>query len=450
MLLRTSLARNRLVNLKAKTLAGALEELLVTFPKTLHLNRGVLLQTLLERERTIPTFLGNGVAIPYVRVAMKQPCLFAVGRCPDGLQMDEQMEYGNIRLIFLFLFSGNGDSHLPALANLTRILHDPQKTYLLSKPQSLEKLHDAMQFLFEAQRGPSLGEPPRTQEMRSFLKESFRLAVASGCTCTFLFADSLNEWSAFANYFRGMKRVFVTEKTQEKIPPNLSVEHVLTVSSYADHRLVQLRSAILLALSRNILHLDEKVCCVGGLKGSDRLDCLLVVNVAEEYRALLNARRGLIPRSVKSEVFERIIAIAHEIALEGREGHPIGTMFVVGNHEKLKNYYRPLVLNPFQGYSRDERNMLNPFMDETVKEFAALDGAFVIDGDGVLEAAGVMVQVPDDKHVTLQGGLGTRHTAAAAFTKAHDCLAIVISQSNGQISLFRNGQMLPLAGKIIG
>jgi DNA integrity scanning protein DisA with diadenylate cyclase activity len=89
-------------------------------------------------------------------------------------------------------------------------------------------------------------------------------------------------------------------------------------------------------------------------------------------------------------------------------------------------------------------------MCETAKEFAALDGAFIVDGDGVLEAAGVMVDAPDSRSIALQSGFGTRHTAAAAFTRAYDCLVIVVSQSSGQVSLFRNGQMLALTGKVIG
>jgi DNA integrity scanning protein DisA with diadenylate cyclase activity/mannitol/fructose-specific phosphotransferase system IIA component (Ntr-type) len=446
MLLSRFFARNRLVNLRDTSLEGALEELLTTFPG--NLDRRILLQSLLDREKCIPTCLGNGVTMPHLRIPMGRSCLIAVGRCPRGLAVEGRPEYADTRLIFLILFNERDEGYLQILANLARILHDPQKVYQLTRNQSLERLHGAVLSVFGAQQSIRNEESPKNQEMRAFLQESFRLSVATGCTSVFLFADAVGDWRTLAQYFTGMNRILVTERSQEEISDGWP--HVLTVSNYSPHRLVQLRSAILLALSRGLLRVEEKVCCIGGVKGSDCLDSLLLLNVAEEYRALLNARRGLIPKGVRPEIFERLIAIAHEIAMEGREGRPVGTMFIVGNHEKLKNHYRALVLNPFQGYPREERNMLNPFMDETIKEFAALDGAFIVDGDGVLEAAGVMVQPPESHGVTLQGGLGTRHTAAAAFTKANDCLAVVISQSTGQVSLFRNGQMLPLVGKIIG
>jgi DNA integrity scanning protein DisA with diadenylate cyclase activity/mannitol/fructose-specific phosphotransferase system IIA component (Ntr-type) len=450
MLLSRFFARNRLINLQDTSIEGALDELLATFPGNPKWDRRALLQSLLDREKCIPTCLGNGITMPHLRIPMGRPCLIAVGRCPRGIAVEGRPEYVDTRLIFLILFNERDEGYLQILANLARILHDPQKIYQLTRSQSLDRLHGTILTVFGAQQGVRDEESPKIQEMRAFLQESFRLSVATGCTSVFLFADAVGDWRTLAQYFTGLNRILVTERSQEEIAGNCPVEHVLTVSNYSPHRLVQLRSAILLALSRGLLRVEEKVCCIGGIKGSDCLDSLLLLNVAEEYRALLNARRGLIPKGVKPEVFERLIAIAHEIAMEGREGRPVGTMFVVGNHEKLKNHYRALVLNPFQGYPRQERNMLNPFMDETIKEFAAIDGAFIVDGEGVLEAAGVMVQPPESHGVTLQGGLGTRHTAAAAFTKANDCLAVVISQSTGQVSLFRNGQMLPLVGKIIG
>jgi DNA integrity scanning protein DisA with diadenylate cyclase activity/mannitol/fructose-specific phosphotransferase system IIA component (Ntr-type) len=408
------------------------------------------LRTLLDREKIVPTCVGNGIAMPHMCVPMRRPYIFAVGRCQNGVFVDGHPEYCDVRLIILVLFGEGCENYLSIFNSIMHIFSDKEFAQILVENFSIDRLYDTISGVLDGHSAVMPTDVTRRHELCTFLKESFRLAIASGCTCILFFGDAVNDLDVFSSCPCGMKRVLVTARPREILPTNLAVDHVLTVSSYANYRLVQLRSAILLALSRDILHMEEKVCCIGGVKGSDCLDCILIVNVAEEYRALLNARRGLIPKNVKPEVFDRLVAIAHEIALEGREGHSVGSMFIVGQHDRLKNYYRPLVLNPFHGYSRDERNMLNPFMDETIKEFAALDGAFIVDGDGVMEAAGVMVHVPDEHRVVLQSGFGTRHTAAAAFTRAHDCLAVVISQSSGQISIFRNGQMLSLSGKIIG
>ena len=47
-----------------------------------------------------------------------------------------------------------------------------------------------------------------------------------------------------------------------------------------------------------------------------------------------------------------------------------------------------LVINPFHGYPEAERNVLDPRLEETIKEFSAIDGAFIIRGDGVILSAG--------------------------------------------------------------
>jgi diadenylate cyclase len=149
---------------------------------------------------------------------------------------------------------------------------------------------------------------------------------------------------------------------------------------------------------------------------------------------------------VKPEVLERVIAVATELAVEGREGRPVGCLFVVGDNERLATLSKPLVLNPFFGYKEEDRNILNPFMDETVKEFSSIDGAFVIRGDGVVESAGSLIQALDTAHDLPSGlGAGTRRRRPSAWRP--NCIAIVVSSSTGQVTLFRRGVMLPLTEK---
>jgi DNA integrity scanning protein DisA with diadenylate cyclase activity len=145
-------------------------------------------------------------------------------------------------------------------------------------------------------------------------------------------------------------------------------------------------------------------------------------------------------------VLERVIAIASELAIEGREGKPVGGLFVVGDTSRVEKFIKPLVLNPFYGYKEEDRNILNPFMDETLKEFSLIDGAFIIRGDGVVMTAGSLVQAADSDY-ELPPGLGSRHAAAAAISVATDCIAIAVSSSTGQVTLFRHGVMLPLMDK---
>ena len=146
-------------------------------------------------------------------------------------------------------------------------------------------------------------------------------------------------------------------------------------------------------------------------------------------------------RGFDLRVIDRILTIAEEIRDEGREGKKVGTLFVVGDPEELAPYTRQLILNPFKGYLPEERNILVEELKETVKEFAQLDGAFVVSKDGIIVSAGTYIDV-DTSDVRRYQGWGTRHLAAAAITAKTDSVAILVSSSGGKIKVFRKGRIV--------
>ena len=144
--------------------------------------------------------------------------------------------------------------------------------------------------------------------------------------------------------------------------------------------------------------------------------------------------------SVQPEVFERALQLMLEMSEEGREGKPIGTVIVLGDEDVVRDMTQQLTINPFRGYDESERNIFDSALEETVKEFSVLDGAFVVSKSGVLQSAGSYLSPPAEIRVELMSGLGTRHRVAAAITKATRALAIVLSQSTGRVTVFRGGK----------
>jgi DNA integrity scanning protein DisA with diadenylate cyclase activity len=140
--------------------------------------------------------------------------------------------------------------------------------------------------------------------------------------------------------------------------------------------------------------------------------------------------------------FVRLLEIAIRLSAEGREGKPIGAVFVLGDPERIEPHVRQLIFNPCKGHARSVRNIHNPEFLETLRELAALDGAFVVDNRGVVERAGVYLDAPASKKVRVRRGLGSRHVAAAAITARTDALALVISESSGNITVFAQGAAL--------
>ncbi len=146
---------------------------------------------------------------------------------------------------------------------------------------------------------------------------------------------------------------------------------------------------------------------------------------------------------VSEQVFEAVIKIAIEISNEGREGRSIGTAFLVGDSVNVLAKSRQLVLNPFKGYLKEERMISNSDICDNIKEFAQLDGVFVIAGDGVVEASGRYITI-DTSNVKIQKGLGTRHSSVAAMTYSTESIGIVVSQSGGLIRIFRHGRLVAM------
>lgn len=127
----------------------------------------------------------------------------------------------------------------------------------------------------------------------------------------------------------------------------------------------------------------------------------------------------------------------------------MGALFVVGDSATVMEKSRQLTLNPFQGYSEDERNIMNPEVRHALHAFAVLDGAFVMREDGVVVAAGRYLNFDRAQEVDVPLGLGARHMAAAGISRDSEAIAIVVSQTSGSVRAFRGGKIaLELAPRL--
>lgn len=442
------IAQSRVIDLKSTEFKGALSELLAVceISKEKALTKKGLLDDLLNREKQMTTYLGSGVCLPHARVPMKRRYMIAVGRCPNGLCYEGQKEYSEIRYVFLLLAAENARNYLYSLASLARVFQDQAHMQRLAAAESLPDFRRELKAVFGGE-----GLKPRRRYDRFnnlILREAAKIAKGANCSSVLVFGDTFGGGVEVGSVFKDFKTVLIAHGSAEAATERKEINAVLPIRSFSNQRFSQLRSAVLIGLTRGIFSNTERLCCVGGLPQSNQFDSITVVDVEREFQTMLMQKSEMLPAGVKPEVVERVLAIATELAVEGREGHPIGCLFVLGHASKISQYTKPLILNPFYGYEDEDRNILNPFMDETVKELSSIDGAFIIRGDGVLISAGSLIHAPDYTH-NLPSGLGSRHAAAASITQAVDCLCVVVSGSTGQVTLFRRGEMLPLIEKAL-
>ncbi|MSU72989.1 MAG: hypothetical protein EXS43_11720 [Opitutus sp.] len=439
------IARGRIVDLVSLDLETALQELLdVCVGKFPNLKPESLLKGLLARESTMTTYLGFGVALPHVRVKMSRRYVLAIGRSRVGIRHDGALADERVHLIVMLIAGENARDYLQVLASIARQVKDRELVQNLVNAPDLDALYERLIGGFSGIRGV---DAQQNRVNRLMFREAERIAKGADCSAIVVFGDTFVGGIQPGVLRSRLKSILVTRTALETRDDAQQFSETIQVRSFSNQRLAQLRSAMLVALTRGIVTFTDRICCVGGITGSNQFDTLVVVDIEREFQTLLTGSTAdLLPEDVKPEVLERVIAVATELAVEGREGRPVGSLFVVGDVEKVKSLSKPLVLNPFFGYKEEDRNILNPFMDETVKEFSSIDGAFIIRGDGVVESAGSLIQATDSTH-ELPSGLGSRHAAAGAISVAANCISIVVSSSTGQVTLFRRGVMLPLTEK---
>ena len=445
MRLENSIVRSRVIDLRSIDLEGALQELVTAsvanFPD---LKREALLKGLLARESTMTTYLGLGVALPHLRVKMGRRYVLAIGRSRGGIRHDGAAGDERVHLIVMLLAGENARDYLQVLATIARQVREPDWVASLLNAPDIDTLYERLVAGFGGIR-PVQAQQNRIN--RLMFREAECVARGAACSAIMIFGDTFMGGIEPGALPSKLKTILVSRNPIEPSPDEREFTVTIQVRSFSSQRLAQLRSAILVALTRGVIAFTDRICCLGGITGSNQFDTVVMVDIEREFQTLLTGSTAdLLPADVKPEVLERVIGVATELAVEGREGRPVGCLFVVGDTEKVIALTKPLVLNPFFGYKEEDRNILNPFMDETVKEFSSIDGAFIIRGDGVVESAGSLVQAPDSNY-HLPSGLGSRHAAAAAISVSANCISLAVSSSTGQVTLFRRGVMLPLTEK---
>jgi hypothetical protein len=238
---------------------------------------------------------------------------------------------------------------------------------------------------------------------------------------------------------RSLRKKLIYAVTSDSQRADLVAEgfRAVAIPRYEYGRVDRIKVALIAAA--DIVDPGDTVLCLTGTGRS--LDTLLKVNVGAELSDKVSIDSLDLPPGFDGKVVEAMIEIALSIGQEGFEGHPVGTLFVLGDSTAVMEKSRQLTLNPFQGIGENERNVLDPRIREAIRSFAVLDGAFVIREDGVVLAAGRYLQSAPDDDVKIPLGLGARHAAAAHITVTTLSVAVVVSQTSGAVRVFHKGEI---------
>ena len=277
-----------------------------------------------------------------------------------------------------------------------------------------------------------------SEQLQGLLKSASRIADLADAAAIVMLAERPYDFTEIRKQLRRTRLVVASDKPDVQAAVQEDETPLIPILHEPQTRQNQLSQVLLEAIADDMLTSGDTIVALYATYEPNEIDTLSIVNLAEQLAKLTSRELRQLETRVPLETLRMVVDLAVEIGREGREGKPVGTIFVVGNHRKVMELSHEQVHDPFRGYNKTERAIRNPRVRESIKELAQIDGAFVVGSDGVVHAAGRILNAPAQS-LAVSKGLGSRHWAAAAISKATSAVAIAVSESTGSVRIFQNG-----------
>jgi diadenylate cyclase len=297
-------------------------------------------------------------------------------------------------------------------------------------------------WLGQSRRGDGVVQPIRfTEHFKTLLSVARQMTESAESEAILLLLEGPTDWARLKG-LTGKAKVVVASNTSQGIAGAAEAGLKTVRLDMPDSPVYEcLTQSVLEAVADDILTPGSSIVALYSGFDSATVDSLSVINLDEHLNRLTGRDLRQLETRVPLDTLKIVVDLAVEIGREGREGKPVGTLFVVGDSRKVLSCSRPAGFDPVRGYSRKERNLDDARVREGIKEIAQMDGAIVVSPDGVVEAACRYLDC-SAADVTLSKGLGARHWAAAAISRATNAVAVTVSQSNGTVRIFQNGEVV--------
>lgn len=280
-----------------------------------------------------------------------------------------------------------------------------------------------------------------TDRFKTLFKSAVKLSEATDADAVLLLLDGPGDWTRLSKMI-GEEKLLVAADSAEALEgaQEAGVANVVLdmAESPTHDRLTQ---ALLEAVADDLVPPGASVVALYSGFDADTIDSLSVINLGDHLDRLTGRDLRQLETRVPLDTLKVVVDLAVEIGREGRESKSVGTMFVVGDTRKVLASSHPVGFDPVRGYNRRERNLDDPRVREGIKEIAQMDGAIIVSADGTVEAACRYLDAPA-AGITLSKGLGARHWAAAAISRATKAVAVTVSESNGTVRIFQNGEVM--------
>jgi DNA integrity scanning protein DisA with diadenylate cyclase activity len=282
-----------------------------------------------------------------------------------------------------------------------------------------------------------------TKHNAAMVQAAVALAKKRSADALLLLLDGSLDWKRIAEMAEGIEKpVIVAVDSADDLEGAAEAGlKPLALNKEKAPMLERLQHALLEAAADEFIRTNGEVVAVYSGFQQGRLDSISHLQLDERMRRLTTRDLQMIESRVPLQTLKAVVDLAAQIGREGREGKPVGTLFVVGDTRKVLEHSNDSGVDPFRGYNKSYRNLLDAKVQDDAKEVAQLDGAFVVGSDGVIERSRQMLEVSHED-LTMTKGLGARHWAAAAITRKTKAISVVVSQSTGTVRLYQDGNLV--------
>ncbi|MDO4570811.1 MAG: DNA integrity scanning protein DisA nucleotide-binding domain protein [Planctomycetia bacterium] len=281
-----------------------------------------------------------------------------------------------------------------------------------------------------------------TEQFRLFVDQARTIYAEMEASAILLLFDGTADWAKVRRLVDDPTPFIIVADTEDQLSgARESGFRTIALEMVGNPVYDRLMQAMLRGITEDYIRPGSQIVAMYGGFESDTIDTVSLISLKEHLNRLTSSDLRLLNTTVPLETLKTIVNLAVEIGLSGREGKPVGTLFVVGDKQKVLAESRPAGFDPVRGYSRSERDIMDPRVREGIKEIAQLDGAIIIGADGTVEASCRIIDSPAD-NITLSKGLGSRHWAAAAVTRSTKAVAIAVSETNGTVRIFQKGEVV--------
>jgi diadenylate cyclase len=280
-----------------------------------------------------------------------------------------------------------------------------------------------------------------TKQFAAFIETAVRICREAEGDAILILLEGPTDWDQIKQRTQELKVIVAGDSEEEVAGAAEAGLSTVIVGEQEAAVFEKLTKAVLEGVAHDVLAPGAEVTAVYSGFEPETIDSLSFISLDEHLGRLTARDLKKLETSVPLDTLKTVVDLAVEIGREGREGKPVGTMFVIGDTRRVLQHSHPAGFDPVKGYNRKERNLGDSRVREAVKEIAQLDGCFVVSSDGVVERS---CQLVDAAHanITLSAGLGSRHWAAAAISKVTNSIAVVVSESSGTVRLFQKGEVV--------